>query len=98
MILYRIATAFRRQDWPTVGLEIIIVVLGVFLGLQASNWNDDLENKRTASEYLQRLQTDFRFEGELYARVVDYYGVAHAHGVRALVAFAQPPETLDSGF
>ncbi len=39
MILRRITAAFRRQDWFTVFVETMIVVLGVFLGLQVNNWN-----------------------------------------------------------
>jgi hypothetical protein len=39
MILQRISDAFRRQDWFTVTVETLIVVLGVFLGLQINNWN-----------------------------------------------------------
>ncbi len=31
--------AFRKQDWFTVFVETMIVVLGVFLGLQVNNWN-----------------------------------------------------------
>ncbi len=46
MILRRIAQAFRQQDWFTVFVEISIVVLGVFLGLQVNNWN----NERQAAE------------------------------------------------
>ena len=40
MILRRITEAFRRQDWFTVAIETLIVVLGVFLGLQVNNWNE----------------------------------------------------------
>jgi hypothetical protein len=40
MILRRLAKSLRRQDWFTVTLEIVIVVLGVFIGIQVSNWND----------------------------------------------------------
>ena len=39
MILRRIAEAFRRQDWFTVFVETMIVVVGVFVGLQVDNWN-----------------------------------------------------------
>jgi hypothetical protein len=40
MILRRLSDAFRKQDWFTVAVEILIVVLGVFLGLQVNNWNE----------------------------------------------------------
>ena len=35
----RLAAAVRRQDWFVVALEVAIVVLGVFLGVQLGNWN-----------------------------------------------------------
>ena len=40
MILRRLATAFRKQDWFTVAVETLIVVFGVFIGLQVNNWNE----------------------------------------------------------
>lgn len=40
MILRRLAKSIRQQDWFTVTLEVVIVVLGVFIGIQVSNWND----------------------------------------------------------
>ena len=39
MILRRLTNAIRRRDWFTVVIETLIVVLGVFLGLQVNNWN-----------------------------------------------------------
>ncbi len=39
MIRHRIACAFCRRDCPTAGLEVVIVLPGVFLSLQAKNRN-----------------------------------------------------------
>lgn len=58
MILRRLAGAFRQQDWFTVFLEIMIVVLGVFIGIQVSNWNEAQTDKRLEKQYLQRLYDD----------------------------------------
>jgi len=58
MILRRLAGALRQQDWFTVAVETIIVVLGVFLGLQANNWNEAQSDKRLEKQYLQRLYDD----------------------------------------
>ena len=32
MLLRRITSALRKQDWVTVALEIMIVVIGIFFG------------------------------------------------------------------
>lgn len=35
MILHRLAIRFRQQDWLAVAIELVVVVLGVFIGLRA---------------------------------------------------------------
>lgn len=39
MILGRLAHAIREQNWFTVVLEVVIVVIGIFIGLQVDDWN-----------------------------------------------------------
>ena len=39
MILRRLTNAIRNQDWFTVVIEPLIVVFGVFKGIQVANWN-----------------------------------------------------------
>ncbi len=58
MILRRVIAHFRKQEWFTVFVETMIVVLGVFLGLQVNNWNEAQTDKRLEKQYLQRLYDD----------------------------------------
>jgi hypothetical protein len=58
MILRRLATSIRKQDWFTVGVETLIVVFGVFIGLQVNNWNADREARSGELRYLERLRDD----------------------------------------
>ena len=58
MILRRITSAFRKQDWFTVAIETLIVVLGVFLGLQVNNWNAAMTDRRLERSYVSRLIDD----------------------------------------
>lgn len=58
MILQRISTALRKQDWVTVVIETLIVVLGVFLGLQLGNWNEARAADQRRDEIIQALATD----------------------------------------
>ncbi len=58
MILRRLAAAIMRQDWTAVVIEIAIVVIGVFLGIQLGNWNDARISDRKEIAYLQRLHED----------------------------------------
>ena len=40
MILRRLGNALREQNWFTVVLEVLIVVVGIFFGLQVDDWNE----------------------------------------------------------
>lgn len=40
MRLQRITGHLRAQNWTAVTIDLVIVVVGVYLGLQVSNWND----------------------------------------------------------
>ncbi|WP_323761936.1 hypothetical protein [Maricaulis sp.] len=46
MILSRLTAAIRQQNWFAVALEFVIVIAGVVIGFQVSQW----ANERTAEE------------------------------------------------
>jgi hypothetical protein len=39
MILRRVIAHFRKQEWTAIAIDFLIVVIGVFVGLQVNNWN-----------------------------------------------------------
>jgi len=79
MILRRLTNAFRRQDWFTVFIETLIVVLGVFLGLQVNNWNTTRSDSRREMAYLNGLHDDFsQIITELQSDSAEYEDIAAA--------------------
>lgn len=58
MIVHRLARSFREQDWLAVGIEFVIVVVGIFVGLQATEWNERRELRERERNYLERLGED----------------------------------------
>ena len=58
MILRKLADAIREQHWSTVILEILIVVVGIFIGLQADDWNQARIDRGLETRYLERLHAD----------------------------------------
>ena len=74
MILHKLAEALRGQNWFTVVLEILIVVVGIFIGLQANDWNQARIDRADEVRYLERLHTDLLtdisrlYRGEMLAR------------------------------
>jgi hypothetical protein len=55
MILRRVIAHFREQEWTAIAIDFVIVVAGVFVGIQVANWNTDRQNRALAHGYLQRL-------------------------------------------
>jgi len=58
MILRRVIKHFRNQEWTAIALDFLIVVVGVFVGLQAQQFAVDRENRRSEAIYLKRLHEE----------------------------------------
>ncbi len=58
MILRRISKGIRQQDWLTVVVEVLIVVVGIFVALQVDDWNNARKDRALEQEYLERLHAD----------------------------------------
>src|ERR1044071_901153 len=50
----------KRQHWSGVFIELVIVVVGVFIGLQVNNWNQARADARLGQDYTKRLTRDLR--------------------------------------
>lgn len=59
MLLKKLANAFRRQDWFAVCVELLVLVVGIFLGLQVDDWNQRRLDRIEEQYYLERLGRDF---------------------------------------
>ncbi|MEQ8557199.1 MAG: hypothetical protein RIB03_02690 [Henriciella sp.] len=60
MLFRRVLTHVRKQEWTAIGLDFLIVVIGVFVGLQANNWNAARAERQEEGRLLERLEADFR--------------------------------------
>ena len=59
MILRRLSQHLREQNWTAISIEFVLLVAGVFLGIQVANWNEDRQQAERQTQYLERLQVDF---------------------------------------
>ena len=55
MFLKRLAKSIRKQDWASFAIEFLIVLLGVFLALQAEDWNQERKDRNLEQAYITRL-------------------------------------------
>lgn len=58
MLLRRIFDQLAEQNWPAVIIELVVVAVGIFLGIEASNWNEDRAERALERGYLIRLYED----------------------------------------
>ena len=59
-ILRRLQEGLRARDWGTVAVEIAIVIVGVFVGIEASNWNQGRRERAEERRYYAQLVDDLR--------------------------------------
>jgi len=59
MIRRRLIEHFRKQEWTAVAIDFLIVVLGVFLGLQVSSWHEARLSAKSEAASLVRIQEEF---------------------------------------
>jgi len=58
MILRRIIDHVKSQNWTAVALDFAIVVVGVFIGIQVSNWNAARAEKVAVRQHLSEIMDD----------------------------------------
>lgn len=78
----------RSRNWSAVLGELLIVVAGVYLGLQASNWNDSRKEAQRGREYLQRLHDELQHDARSIDDVSGFWGQVRSNGAAA-IAYAE---------
>lgn len=58
MILRRFGENLKNQNWTAIGIELVILVLGVFIGIQVSNWNGERLERRSEYDSLTSIKND----------------------------------------
>ena len=59
-MLRRFSSRLREQDWVAVIIELTIVVAGVFLGIEAANWNEARRDRSEEKRYYQQIIVDLK--------------------------------------
>lgn len=60
LLFQRLARALRAQDWAAAAIEFVLVVLGVFLGFQLTQWNDDRQDRAREVSLMLNVARDLR--------------------------------------
>ena len=73
MILRRFTQHIKEQNWFAVGLDVIVVVVGIFLGMQVTEWNEERQRQELSEAITERLINDLLYEAFNYEYLVEYY-------------------------
>lgn len=55
MLLRRFMLHVTQQNWFAVWIDLLVVVIGIFLGLQVTDWNEARRDRVTERQYIERL-------------------------------------------
>ena len=73
MILRHLSQSLKEQNWTAIWIEFVLLVAGVFLGIQVSNWNQQRTTDKQAKVFTERLREDLRVEVWRFAALNLYY-------------------------
>jgi hypothetical protein len=94
MLLRRITQHIKDQNWFAVSIDFVIVVVGVFIGIQVANWNDERVAAADEAQLMVRLTEEMRaLESELAVDAESYKATVQATGalLAALRVDTLPP-------
>ena len=91
MILRRLSAELRAQNWTTIGIELAIVIVGVFIGTQVSNWNEGRLQKRQTQRMLEQLRPELALDIDYFESVRAYYAVTKKYADIALAGGIATP-------
>ena len=98
MIYKRVAARLRAQDWVAITIELGIVVLGVFIGTQVSNWNAERLEKRETQRMLAQLGPNLQSLTDYYDSARVYYGATRRFAATAFAGWRGDPGVNDRDF
>jgi|SRR6185369_17004792 hypothetical protein len=98
MILRRLTENLRAQNWTAITIEFVIVVIGVFVGTQVSNWNQERLEKVATSKMLDQLRPEIQNQFEFFNSARIYYRTTRPYAEQALAGWAGDPQISDNQF
>jgi hypothetical protein len=100
MILRRVMKHVSDQNWFAVALDFLIVILGVFIGLQVNTWNAERQVRAGEQRYLERLREDVAVsieQNEWRVAFMDRQDKYSTLALDRLSSCVVPPEDRDIG-
>jgi hypothetical protein len=98
MILRRLTENLRGQNWTAIAIEFVIVVIGVFVGTQVSNWNQGRLERQATNRMLDQLRPEIQNQFAFFDSARVYYRTTKPYAEQALAGWAGDPKIDDNQF
>ncbi|OFW98708.1 MAG: hypothetical protein A3E78_12770 [Alphaproteobacteria bacterium RIFCSPHIGHO2_12_FULL_63_12] len=86
MILRRVIAHFRKQEWTAIFIDFVIVVVGVFVGMQVTNWNAARLERSSEREFIEIVRNSISGDAEDIRGYIAFLDDDTKFGARALAA------------
>lgn len=98
MVIRRIHDHVAHHNWFAVAIDLAIVIIGVFLGIQVNNWNLARLTREQAREDRAMLIDDLEANQQNLATRTRYYQWVHDGASNALGGLDRPASALGKQF
>lgn len=93
-----VANFWRELSWPKIVGETLIIIVGVFLGIQSSNWNDHRIDRAETAAVLRDLKPELKNMIFNFGALADYYVVTRRYGDTAFAGWRGDSQVSDRAF
>lgn len=88
MAAKRLVARLREHDWLAAFIELVIVVAGILIALQVSNWNQERIDHARANRYYARLHADLMLDAATIDNAITFWTQVTRFGEQAM-AFSE---------
>src|SRR5215213_8173169 len=95
MIFKRAIAKLRVQDWAAISIELLIVIVGVFIGTWVANCNQARIERRQTEQTLSELQPGLEHFIGFFDTAKPYYNTTRAYADSAFAGWRRDPRITD---
>lgn len=95
MLLRRVMEHVRTQNWTAVFLDFVIVIVGVCIGIQIANWNNERLLDKESAVFVELLKDDIKLAIELTQSRYDFQVERFVDGKDFLTNYKQLGDEVD---
>ena len=80
----KLASRLRAYDWMAVVIELLVVVVGILIALEVSNWNQDRLDHGRADGYYRRLHAELTSDQHSIDTALSFWKRVSSYGEAAI--------------